>query len=75
MTDDDSSSVADATDCTLADASSEAAATVPDELAKTFTKQPMRIKPVDDSLVLKDDAMEVDLYHVTNNSHADTLLR
>src|SRR5437764_1347733 len=33
-----------------------------------------RIKPVDDSLVLKDDAMEVDLYHVTNNSHADTLL-
>jgi glyoxylase-like metal-dependent hydrolase (beta-lactamase superfamily II) len=47
---------------------------VPDELARTNTSQPMRIVPVDDELVLKDDAMEVDLYHVKNNSHTDTLL-
>jgi hypothetical protein len=34
----------------------------------------MKIKAVDDELDLKDDSMEVDLYHVKNNSHADTLL-
>jgi hypothetical protein len=46
----------------------------PDGLARNPTAQPIRIKPVDDEMVLKDAAMELDLYHVKDNSHADTLL-
>jgi hypothetical protein len=46
----------------------------PDELAKNPTAQAIRIKTVDDELVLKDAAMELDLFHVKDNSHSDTLL-
>jgi hypothetical protein len=47
---------------------------VPDDLAGNAAAPPIKIKPVDDELVLKDDAMELDLYHVKGNSHSDTLL-
>jgi hypothetical protein len=47
---------------------------VPDELAMTLAPPPVQIKVVDDELTLKDDSMELDLYHVKNNNHADTLL-
>ncbi|MGA2711642.1 MAG: hypothetical protein ABSG41_00925 [Bryobacteraceae bacterium] len=47
---------------------------VPDELAMSLAAPPMKIKAVDDELDLKDNSMEVDLYHVKNISHADTLL-
>jgi hypothetical protein len=46
---------------------------LPDALAKNFAA-PMKIRPVDDELVLKDSAMELDLYKVQDNSHSDTLL-
>lgn len=46
----------------------------PDELAKQVATEPLNIKTVDDSLVLKDDMMELDLYHVKGNSHSSTLL-
>jgi len=46
----------------------------PDGLAKNPTARPIRIKTVDDEMVLKDASMELDLYHVKDNSHADTLL-
>jgi len=47
---------------------------VPDELAGNLSPEPIKIKPVDDMLVLKDASMELDLYHVKDNSHSDTLL-
>jgi hypothetical protein len=47
---------------------------VPDELGKNLAAELIKIKPVDDELVLKDASMELDLYHVKNNSHSDTLL-
>jgi hypothetical protein len=47
---------------------------VPDDLARNAAAPTIQIKPVDDELVLKDDAMELDLYHVKDNSHSDTLL-
>lgn len=47
---------------------------VPDGLAKNLAPPPMQIRAVDDELDLKDDTMELDLYHVKNNSHAGTLL-
>lgn len=47
---------------------------VPDELAKNIAPPPVQIRAVDDALVLKDDSMELDLYHVKNNTHAGTLL-
>ena len=47
---------------------------VPDELARNGAAPRIKIRPVDDELVLKDDAMELDLYHVKDNSHSDTLL-
>jgi hypothetical protein len=47
---------------------------VPDDLQHNGGAPPIRIRTVDDQLVLKDDAMEVDLYHVKDNSHCDTLL-
>jgi glyoxylase-like metal-dependent hydrolase (beta-lactamase superfamily II) len=46
----------------------------PDQLAKNPTARPIRIKTVDDEMVLKDASMELDLYHVKDNSHSDTLL-
>jgi Metallo-beta-lactamase superfamily len=47
---------------------------VPDELAMTLAPPALQIKVVDDELTLKDDSIELDLYHVKNNNHADTLL-
>jgi len=47
---------------------------VPDQLTKTLAPQRTQFKPVDDQLVLKDDLMEVDLFHVKDNSHSDTLV-
>jgi hypothetical protein len=47
---------------------------LPDELAMALSPPPAQIKAVDDQLILKDDVMELDLYHVKNNSHAETLL-
>jgi hypothetical protein len=46
----------------------------PDDLARNVATVPIKIKAVDDELVLKDDSMELDLYHVKDNSHSDTLL-
>jgi len=47
---------------------------VPDELAMALSPPPMQIKVVDDEVKIKDDARELDLYHVKNNNHCDTLL-
>lgn len=47
---------------------------VPDELGANLSPEAIKIKPVDDMLVLKDASMELDLYHVKDNSHSDTLL-
>jgi glyoxylase-like metal-dependent hydrolase (beta-lactamase superfamily II) len=44
----------------------------PDALAKNT--QPLKIETVDEELVLKDDAMTVNLYHIAGSPHADTLL-
>ena len=46
---------------------------IPDALAKTVAP-PIRIEPVDDQLILRDNSMELDLFHVKDNSHCDTLL-
>src|SRR5437879_5156798 len=45
---------------------------VPDALAKD--PKPLKIETVDDEMVLKDDTMTVNLYHISGNPHADTLL-
>jgi hypothetical protein len=44
----------------------------PDELA--MNPKPLKIKTMDDKLVLKDKSMEVDLYHVIGNVHAGLLI-
>jgi len=44
----------------------------PDELARN--PKPLKVKLVDDELVLKDKSQEVDLYHVKNNIHSPLLL-
>jgi glyoxylase-like metal-dependent hydrolase (beta-lactamase superfamily II) len=44
----------------------------PDALAKN--PKPLKIETVDDEMVLKDDTMTVNLYHISGNPHADTLL-
>jgi hypothetical protein len=44
----------------------------PDELA--MNPKPLKIKTMDDKLVLKDKSMEVDLYQVKGNIHAGLLL-
>jgi glyoxylase-like metal-dependent hydrolase (beta-lactamase superfamily II) len=45
---------------------------VPDALAKN--PKPLKIETVDEELILKDDTMTVNLYHIAGNPHADTLL-
>jgi glyoxylase-like metal-dependent hydrolase (beta-lactamase superfamily II) len=45
---------------------------VPDALAKNT--KPLKIETVDEEMVLKDDTMTVNLYHIAGNPHADTLL-
>ena len=49
------------------DMASRPARTFPDALGRT--PKPIKIIPVDDTLVLKDAAMEVVIYRVINNSH------
>ena len=44
----------------------------PDALAKN--SKPLKIETVDDEMVLKDDTMTVNLYHISGNAHAETLL-
>jgi glyoxylase-like metal-dependent hydrolase (beta-lactamase superfamily II) len=44
----------------------------PDALAKN--PKPLKIETVDEEMVLKDDTMTVNLYHIAGNPHADTLL-
>ncbi len=44
----------------------------PDALARN--PRPASIEVVDDMLVLKDETMTVNLYHIAGNPHADTLL-
>jgi len=44
----------------------------PDELARN--PKPLKIRLVDDELILKDKSQEVDLYHVKDNTHAPLLL-
>ncbi len=45
---------------------------VPDALAKN--PKPLKLQTVDDELVLKDAAMTMQLFPITGNPHADTLL-
>jgi glyoxylase-like metal-dependent hydrolase (beta-lactamase superfamily II) len=45
---------------------------MPDALAKN--PKPLKIETVDDEMVLKDATMTVNLYHISGNPHADTLL-
>jgi glyoxylase-like metal-dependent hydrolase (beta-lactamase superfamily II) len=44
----------------------------PDALSKN--PKPLKLETVDDSMVIKDDKMTVQLYHIAGNPHADTLL-
>jgi glyoxylase-like metal-dependent hydrolase (beta-lactamase superfamily II) len=44
----------------------------PDALAKN--PKPLKIETVDEEMVLKDDTMTVNLYHISGSPHADTLL-
>jgi glyoxylase-like metal-dependent hydrolase (beta-lactamase superfamily II) len=45
---------------------------VPDALAKN--PKPLKIEPVDDTMVIKDDKRTVQLFHIAGSPHADTLL-
>ncbi len=45
---------------------------VPDALAKN--PKPLKIETVDEEMVLKDNTMTVNLYHLVGGPHADTLL-
>ena len=51
---------------------SRAHAMAPDALAKN--PKPLTIETVDDSVVIKDAKMTVELFHIAGNPHADTLL-
>jgi glyoxylase-like metal-dependent hydrolase (beta-lactamase superfamily II) len=44
----------------------------PDALAKN--PKPLKLETVDEEMVLKDDTMTVNLYHIAGGPHADTLL-
>jgi glyoxylase-like metal-dependent hydrolase (beta-lactamase superfamily II) len=44
----------------------------PDALSKN--PKPLKLETVDDALVIKDDKMAVQLFHIAGNPHADTLL-
>jgi len=45
---------------------------VPDALSKN--PKPLKLEPVDDSMVIKDDKRTVQVFHIAGNPHADTLL-
>jgi len=54
------------------DVVSRAHTMVPDALSKN--PKPLTIETVDDSVVIKDAKMAVELFHIAGNPHADTLL-
>jgi glyoxylase-like metal-dependent hydrolase (beta-lactamase superfamily II) len=45
---------------------------VPDALAKS--PKPLKIEPVDDMMVIKDNKRTVQVFHIEGSPHADTLL-
>jgi glyoxylase-like metal-dependent hydrolase (beta-lactamase superfamily II) len=45
---------------------------VPDALAKN--PKPLKLEPVDDMMVIKDDKRTVQVFHIEGSPHADTLL-
>jgi glyoxylase-like metal-dependent hydrolase (beta-lactamase superfamily II) len=54
------------------EAATRAHTIVPDALAKN--PKPLQVEAVDEEMILKDDTMTVNLYHIAGNPHADTLL-
>src|SRR5206468_4404613 len=54
------------------DAIARAHTIAPDALAKN--PKPLKIETVDEEMVLKDNTMTVNLYHISGSPHADTLL-
>jgi glyoxylase-like metal-dependent hydrolase (beta-lactamase superfamily II) len=46
----------------------------PDMLAKQPTGKPVKITSIGDTGVVKDSTMRLDLYHILDNSHADSML-
>jgi glyoxylase-like metal-dependent hydrolase (beta-lactamase superfamily II) len=46
----------------------------PDDLAKKGTVKPPKITAIDDTGVLRDAMMTINMYHVRDNSHADSML-
>jgi glyoxylase-like metal-dependent hydrolase (beta-lactamase superfamily II) len=46
----------------------------PDDLAKKGNVKPPKITAIDDTGVLRDAMMTIDMYHVRDNSHADSML-
>jgi glyoxylase-like metal-dependent hydrolase (beta-lactamase superfamily II) len=54
------------------DAMGRAHTLVPDALAKNA--KPLKIEPVDDMMVIKDDKRTVQVFHIAGSPHADTLV-
>jgi glyoxylase-like metal-dependent hydrolase (beta-lactamase superfamily II) len=54
------------------DMTSRAHTMAPDALSKN--PKPLKLETVDDALVIKDDKMTVQLFHIAGNPHGDTLL-
>ena len=46
----------------------------PDHLAKKPNPKPVKITAIDDEGVVRDSAMTINLYHLRDNSHADSML-
>jgi glyoxylase-like metal-dependent hydrolase (beta-lactamase superfamily II) len=46
----------------------------PDRLSKNPNQKPVRITAIEDEGVVKDGAMTINLYHILDNSHADSML-
>ena len=46
----------------------------PDALARKPSAKPVKITAIDDEGVIKDGTMTVNLYHILDNSHADSML-
>jgi glyoxylase-like metal-dependent hydrolase (beta-lactamase superfamily II) len=46
----------------------------PDDLSKTANARLPKITPIDDEGVLRDSTMTINLYHIRDNTHADSML-
>ena len=46
----------------------------PDDLSKKANARPPKITAIDDEGVLRDSTMTINLYHIRDNSHADSML-